>query len=292
MAGHYLVCFSTGPGKHSPEDLAALGLLTFCSGSSSGSTEADTVKLLNQQTLVQVGQGLPALPKKLVERIRSNEYVDFMELPPAKGKSRPPSHAMEGQILVVQATDLAQGRKVVPDLATWMQCFAIYTAVLGQEQPARLPELMAYQSTIAKASQKYKWPSWVIYDQSFRQEMAGTTGQSWAKVDPSIYSLCFTGQAISSENWCAHCQSLDHTIQSCPARPRRRPWSTAPVGPPQQGARNEICQKFNRFNGDCKFGRGCRFKHICSSCGEPHPVSKCKPPAERPPAEKRPRQAE
>ena len=35
-----------------------------------------------------MGSGLAALPKKLVERIRANEYIDFTELPPAKGKAR------------------------------------------------------------------------------------------------------------------------------------------------------------------------------------------------------------
>ena len=88
-----------------------------------------------------------------------------MERPPAKGKVRPNPHAAEGQIVVVQA-DLTQGRKVVPDLATWLQCFALYVAVVAADQLNRLPELMAYQTTIAKASMKYKWPAWVIYDQA------------------------------------------------------------------------------------------------------------------------------
>ncbi len=32
----------------------------------------------------------------------------------------------------------------------------------------------------------------------------------------------------------------------------------------------------NRFAGDCKFGRDCRYKHACSACGDPHPISKYK----------------
>jgi len=50
---------------------------------------------------------------------------------------------------------------------------------------------MAYQAIIAKASQMYCWPSWIIYDKAFRQEMVGAKGQSWAKVDPSTYSCLF-----------------------------------------------------------------------------------------------------
>ena len=136
--------------------------------------------------LVTVGTRLPALSKKLIARVLANEYIDFAELPPAKGKGRPMPPSLEGQIIVVQAAELMQARKIIPDLATWTQCFAIYAATLGSKQPARIPELMAYQTIIAKVSQCYRWPSWVVYDQNFRQEAAGNTHQSWARVDPSI----------------------------------------------------------------------------------------------------------
>ena len=39
--------------------------------------------------LVTIGTWLLALPKKLIARVLANEYIDFVELPPAKGKGRP-----------------------------------------------------------------------------------------------------------------------------------------------------------------------------------------------------------
>jgi hypothetical protein len=225
--------------------------------------------------LMTVGVGLPALPKKLVAKILANQYVDFAELPPAKGKSRPLPQGLEGQVIVVQAADLVQSRKIIPDLATWLQYFALYVAVLEKDSPQKVQELMAYQTAIAKASQKYKWPSWVVDDQNFRQEAAGNPGQSWAKVDPSIYPQCFTGQAVSSESWCSRCQCLDHTTPNCPYRQRKRSWNSA-MGWGRAGQEQPICIKFNKFNGDCKFGKDCKFFHVCSTCREPHPVSSCK----------------
>jgi len=138
-------------------------------------------------------------------------------------------------------------------------------------------ELMAYQTIISKASQRYRWPSWVMYDAMFQQEMSGTTGQSWARVDPSIYSLCFTGQAMG-ENWCSACQTLDHTPQSCPARRAKRPWTTGFWGQHLQATppRGKTCRRFNRNAGECRFGKECRYKHSCSSCGGPHPATRCK----------------
>ena len=66
------------------------------------------------------GEGLPSLPKKYVEKILAGEYIDFAELPPAKGKVKSIPNTVEGQIVVVQVADLLETRKLIPDLATWV----------------------------------------------------------------------------------------------------------------------------------------------------------------------------
>ena len=45
--------------------------------------------------------GLSSLPKKIVDRIKANDYVDFAELPPAKGKGKLVTQPGEGQIIVL-----------------------------------------------------------------------------------------------------------------------------------------------------------------------------------------------
>ena len=143
--------------------------------------------------MVTTGAGLAALPKKLVSKILANEYIDFTELPPAKGKARNVPQSLEGQVLVVQAADLMQVRKRIPDLAIWVQCFALYATTLLTYQPNRMSEMMAYQSIIARTSAKYRWPSWVIYIQNFRQEAMNILSQSWARVEPGIQCSMFYG---------------------------------------------------------------------------------------------------
>jgi hypothetical protein len=149
-----------------------------------------------------------------------------------------------------------------------VECFALYVAVVVIKLPERILELMAYQSTIAKVSQKYRWPSWIIYDQNFRQETAGNPAQSWGKVDPSVLVHCFTGQAMRAESWCAKCQSLDHTSINCPYWRKKRPWNAAfrtssSQSPGRLGTDTPVCIKYNKFNGDCKFGKDCPFLHVC-----------------------------
>ena len=117
------------------------------------------------------------------------EDVDFNELPPVKGTGRSMAQAVDGQVVVVVvAPDLMQSRRLIPDLATWLQCFGLFTAAVARSKPERVPNLMAYMTIIARASQKYRWPGCVIYDQNFRLKVAGNAAQSWARVDPSIYA--------------------------------------------------------------------------------------------------------
>ena len=118
------------------------------------------------QPLVSIGVSIPALQKELVDKIRANEYVDFAELPPAKGKGRPVPQSVEGQIIVVQVANLMHIHKIIPNLATWCQCFAVYVAALIPPPPAIQTSRLHGLSLIARASQKYKWPSWVVYDQA------------------------------------------------------------------------------------------------------------------------------
>ena len=35
------------------------------------------------------------------------------------------------------------------------------------------------------------------------------------------------------------------------------------------------CIKYNKYEGDCKFGQGCKYCHVYSICEEPHSMSKC-----------------
>ena len=142
-----------------------------------------------------------------------------------------------------------QSSRVIPDLATRLQCFAIYAAVIAAKQPSRLPDLLAYMSIIPKASQKFLWQSWVVYNQNFHQKAASCGNSDWARVDPGIYVQCFTDMAIGSEEWCKYCQSIEHTSERCPLvsaysdsmetssqgriKSQRRPGATL-VPPPQK----------------------------------------------------------
>ena len=121
--------------------------------------------------------------------------------------------------MLLQAADYVQSKKHIPDLATWTQCFAIYSAVLVTKYPERAQTLFMYSAIIARLSKQFRWPSFIIYDQYFCQEAADTGKTDWSKIDSSIHAQCFTGMSLSAEGWCSICTSMDHVKATCPYRP-------------------------------------------------------------------------
>ena len=258
--------------SQSEPSLSNLPPLTQLLSSAGLQGDSAAAKAQSSQSLYPVGQGLPPVPRRLAEMILKGEYVDFSEFPPAKGKVKSLPN-LEGNILVIQAADLAQYKKLIPDLATWLQCFAIFMAIITKHQPERSTELLAYMTLIVRSSTKYRWPSWVIYDQNFRLE-AATGGQiDWAKSDASLFAQCFTGQTLSMESWCKICHSLDHGTIQCPYAPTqpKRPKS---IGTWQPFQKDTTCRNF-QIDGRCRYGKSCRFDHLCRTCRGKHPQSKC-----------------
>ena len=231
---------------------------------------------------VPLGYGIPSIPKKTRDRILSGEYIDFAELPPAKGKTCPLSlPAPEGNIILVNAFDLLQQKKLVPDLGTWAQCFTIYAGVILTHSPGRLMDLLGYFYQISRASQGYRWPSWVIFDQNFRQAAADQGSTELAHLDPTLYAQCFNGQTKEPGNaWCQHCHSLEHSSDTCPLKPpptkRPKPLHVPLDQVPTQTRPipdNQVCRNFNKRT--CKYGKKCRRIHNCLDCGGPHPQTHC-----------------
>ena len=94
------------------------------------------------------------------------EYVDLVELPPARAMPKEPTLA---SIWLVQTTTLAKSQKgLMPDITTWVQCFAIYISVVATKFADRVPSMLGYMVDIIRASRQFRWPSWVMYDANYQ----------------------------------------------------------------------------------------------------------------------------
>ena len=108
----------------------------------------------------------------------------------------------------------AGGSKRVQDIGAWLQCFAVFVGVVEKSSPEAVPRLMAYMISIISASQEHKGAAWAAYDMAFRRQAAATGQRDWAKINSSLYTICFTGKARWSQR-CNNCLSAAHTTAEC-----------------------------------------------------------------------------
>ena len=140
----------------------------------------------------------------------------------------------------------------------------------GSPVTSRVPDLLAYTSTIAKASKPRS-----AYDSHFRQTLASSNLSDWSHVDASLGTLYFTCARLSGSS------AGGLSLVSTPAKDVKQEGSNTGKGlgsttpciqtPYTHGF--PICR-----NGDFSSCRDttCRFRHIClESCSAGHTIRDC-----------------
>lgn len=123
---------------------------------------------------------------------------------------------------------------------------------------------------------------------------------NWSATNARLYNEAFTGCARTLPR-CPHCLAEDHQGMACPhnpnppilgwlqspsalqwIQPQAQPQPTAPARATTQ-APCQVCCYYNVNR--CRFTR-CRYSHVCTDCGGPHPALGCptrQSPDHRPP---------
>ena len=113
---------------------------------------------------VLVGQGIPTIPKALLQKIRKWEYVDLTDLLPTSSShdsASTSSHSPTTWFSLFPGCELVRPRKCqIATIADWVQAFTVYTVALVSEHPSATLEMLAYMLTIIKASQQYDGLHW------------------------------------------------------------------------------------------------------------------------------------
>ena len=239
---------------------------------------------------VYVGEGLPPVPEKLAAKIRAWKFVDMAEMLPEywvevtkDDESSSSSNA---------PTQQPCRRKKVTDITLWLQCYGLYVSVLASQHPQAIPELMAYMIRILRVSQDFAGSAWVNYDSAFRRQADVTGDRKWSRINPSMYSICFAGQARRTAR-CDICLSSQHSTRECAlssdpdpdAATRLRTLESAvlalvqPTSQPSTSRNTtsnlgpgQVCRLWNV--GHCHYCR-CRFHHVCKGCGGDRPAYLC-----------------
>ena len=111
--------------------------------------------------------------------------------------------------LTSQRLARSKGCKQTQEIHVWLQCFALYVAVIAVKCPAQVPELMAYMIQIIRASQEYEVLAQFTYNEAYRRQAAVTQHKEWSKINPLIFSVCFTRRARRGQR-CESCLSASN----------------------------------------------------------------------------------
>lgn len=223
---------------------------------------------------VWVGEGLPTIPKRLHDKIIGWEFVDLAELKPAGPLDSLNPEPDPQKFVILPGLEVARAKKKqVHDIHTWIQCYAIYVAVMAKTHPEAVPDMLAYMLVIMRAQQEYEEPAWRLYDEAFRDKAASTGNKKWALIDPHIYNQIFTGRARKRQG-CDQGQGDPRGGELGPAIVSRKHPMKGAVVPAAKGARPpQVCWDWN--DGHCNYGVTCKYRHMCSICGGRHPQVSC-----------------
>ena len=195
-----------------------------------------------------IGAGRPPVPTKLVQKIESGAFVDMVELLPER-------------LDTADSEDTRLKRKKRSlSILEWLQCYAVYVAVVARKQPARLTDLMGYQSLIIEANMEYKNDCWIGYDRRFRQQAASCPHTPWSTVDTTLWNLAFAGHARTTR--CKYCFSLVHQSTDCDLSPEM------PNQSRQKNQRPQFCFRWNETPAPMCPYLNCKYQHICYICAQ------------------------
>ena len=239
-----------------------------------------------------VGEGLPVIPSKLVQKIQKGEFIDMAELLKDNIEADRRRTTSAGS-MVASILASTRPRREVPDLMGWVQCFGIYASILSESHPNLSKGLWAYQTFIVREARRSNGRGWQEYDAMFRQQQASAADLRWGSVNNALYAVTFAApQPTTHERSyhrattvCRWCQEPDHQSVECALAQNLPNQDRSQRGLPTEPRRNtrqlgslssRACYAWN--TGKCHYGSECRFHHVCSvkGCGGAHRANECR----------------
>lgn len=245
----------------------------------------------SQQGLVLSPAAEP-LPKKLVDKIRSGQFVEMREL-------LADNVSLVNQLETVQGVPAAHmlgatrpRLREVTSLISWCYCFLGYIAVGTLDTKTR--DQLAYARLIIKEAQRHGGQGWLDYDHAFRQQVAADPSIHWNTLNPGLQASTILGQGMpTAGSFCTLCRGVDHTRPQCalaclqPLPGPRTPTTRSYPSPPTRRRPADVCFSWNR--GNCLYPGHCHYRHVCLLCQQHHKARDCPKPPDPQPANRPPR---
>lgn len=220
-----------------------------------------------------VGPVSPPVPSKLAEKIWRGEYIELDELLPARLGAPAPT-----VLDVLLHGEKAKPKKNISTIEDWVLSFNTFISVVAMRTPEQVRDLLAYSSTIVKASQDFQGAPWLEYDVHFRKQIATRGSPQWATIHAALWAMYFAranpkpmagmsakaGGTGASNDY----KSDKNQLNSAPSRSRFTPYTPT-----------RVCFRWNSRSG-CHL-MGCKFLHCC--LGSSHTALDCPQQRSNPP---------
>ena len=157
------------------------------------------------------------MPPKEVSKVQSLQYVDLKEFLPDNVALHQRLESLGSAAFLATASQARPNLCEVPNLLSWVSCFATYTAVLTEVRPDLIKSRLAYLALIVAEARKHGGDGWRAYDSVFRQNVAHDPTADWFRLDASLH--VFLAQRSDSGSFCQLCAATDHTHKDCAIRP-------------------------------------------------------------------------
>ena len=214
-------------------------------------------------------------PRKLVEKVRSLQFVEMKELLTDNISLLNQLEAVQGSPMGYALGPSRPRLREVSNLSTWCYCFLAYVAILTSDPQTR--DQLAYARLLIKESQRHSGLGWLDYDRAFRQQAAGDPSLRWNTLIPGLQASTILGHGSPGHGpFCTLCREADHTRAQCalaclePSTPEPAPTGQVPA----TRRRPRVCVSWNR--GACLFPGQCIYRHVCVTCqSQSHKAKDC-----------------
>ena len=125
---------------------------------------------------VFIANGLPTVPKSLLERIQKWEYVDLAHLLPTQSLHDQVSETRAMFTLFPGCELVRPKKRQIQSIMEWVKTFTVFTAAVALKDPAQVVEFLAYQLT--KAAQSYNGLQWRAYETQCPMPLGTRHGRS------------------------------------------------------------------------------------------------------------------
>ena len=216
-------------------------------------------------------------PQKLVDKIRSGQFVDMKELLADNMSLVNQLEAVQGLSPIHLLGARRPRLREISSLSAWCYSFLGYMAIRTSDPATR--DQLAYARLLIREAHLHGGLGWLDYDRAFRQQAAADVSMQWNALVPGLQASTILGQRTGQGTFYTLCREVDHSRAQC-ALACLQPVSTGtPADPRPSSIRRRpetalnICISWNR--GACIFPGQCSYRHMCATCQLSHKAKDC-----------------